>query len=163
MSNCPECGATDYGGAIQPHAFGCKSAPFKPNQKSDKCSYDGYCPIHHSNWPLPKDWAVASTKPDTTLRDEIETIIDLHADAVLEARDEGNTGTAVSLQEEADKEAIKAILSAVSDRLPREKLVNEYAQKSCEFNMPFNAHYDFHEKHGYNRALSEVRAIIGDN
>lgn len=47
----------------------------------------------------------------SNLKKDLEEIIDEHADAVLEARDETNTSRAVELQDEADQKATTQIFN----------------------------------------------------
>lgn len=60
-----------------------------------------------------KRCAGRKAKQMSNLKKDIEEIIDEHADAVLEARDEANTGRAVELQDKADQRATTQIINLI--------------------------------------------------
>lgn len=51
----------------------------------------------------------------SSLKKDIEELVDEHADAVLEARDEANTGRAVELQDKADLDFTLKIINLIEE------------------------------------------------
>lgn len=104
----------------------------------------------------------------SNLKKDIEEIIDEHADAVLEARDEANTGRAVELQDKADQRATTQIINLIESVIPKSKNLAYRQGRQLPVLTGIEAKDLNHVKvkkyinFGYNQAIKDIKnKLIG--